>query len=142
LYGHVQYAGHGVVHRLPWKFEEGGGTNRRRDIENGNDDRDDEWDNKTSRSSQTPPPTTVNATLSPLRRRLGCHCVTKKFKDVAVRLVNIGSSRLRIYRDAGNDDGHTEDQNDAASDENDRDDDEDDGMRSSVPTRRLGEGPP
>ena len=26
LYGHVQYAGLGVVHRLPWKFEGGGGT--------------------------------------------------------------------------------------------------------------------
>jgi hypothetical protein len=26
----VQYAGRGVMQRLPWKFEEGGGTNRRR----------------------------------------------------------------------------------------------------------------
>jgi hypothetical protein len=25
LYGHVQYARQGVVHRLPWKFQEGGG---------------------------------------------------------------------------------------------------------------------
>ena len=44
------------------KQEEGGGTNRRRDIENGNDDRDNEGDNKASPLSQTPSPTTVNAT--------------------------------------------------------------------------------
>ena len=51
-------------------------------------------------------------------------------------------SLLEIYRDADDDDGRAEDQNDAASEEDDGDDNEDDGMRSTVPTRRLGEGPP
>ena len=87
LNGHVQYTRRGVEHRLPWKFEEGGGTNRRRDIENGNNDRDNEGDNKASPSSQTPPPTTVNATLPPLRKRPGCHFVTEKFKDATVQLL-------------------------------------------------------
>jgi len=71
-YGHVQYAGRGVVHRLPWKFEEGGGKNRRRDAENGNDDDHDVGgDNKASSSSQTPPTsttTTANATWSTAAR--------------------------------------------------------------------------
>jgi hypothetical protein len=110
-YRHVQYAGRGVVHRLQCKFEESGGTNRRRDIKNGNDDRDDEGDNKASPLSHTPPPMTVNATLSPLRRRPGRHFVTEKFKDATVRLVDSGSSRLEIYRDADDDDdGCVEDQ--------------------------------
>ncbi len=43
------------------KQEEGGGTNRRRDIENGTNDRNDEGDNKASPLLQTPPPMTVNA---------------------------------------------------------------------------------
>ena len=68
--------------------------------------------------------------------------MTKKFKDAAVRLVNSGSSCLKIYRDAGNNDGRAEDQNDATSEENDRDDDKDNGMRSTIPMRHLGEGPP
>jgi hypothetical protein len=85
---------------------------------------------------------TVNATLSPLRRRPGRHCVTEKFKDAAVRLVDSSLSRLEIYRDANDDDGRAEDQNNAASEEDNGDDDEDDGMRSTVPTRRSGEGPP
>ncbi len=37
------------------------------DIENGNDEREDEGDNKALPSSQTPPPATVNATK--MRRR-------------------------------------------------------------------------
>ena len=110
------------MHRLPWKFEEGDGTNRRRDIENGNDDREDEGDNKASPSLQTPSPKTVNATLSLLRRRPGCHCVTEKFKDAVMHLVDSGSSRLEIYPDADNNDGRAENQND------DGDDDKDDGM--------------
>ncbi len=44
------------------KQEEGGGTNRRRDTKNGNDDRDNDGDNKASPSLQKLPPTTVNAT--------------------------------------------------------------------------------
>jgi hypothetical protein len=131
-YGHVQYAGRGVVHRLPWKFEEGGGKNRRRDAENGNDDDHDVGGNKKASSSlQTLPTsttTTVNATLSPLRRRPGRQCVTEKFKDAAVRLVDSGSSRLEIYRDADDDDGCCADQNDAASEKDDGDEDEDDGI--------------
>jgi predicted ABC-class ATPase len=69
LHRHVQYTGRGIVHCLPWKLEEGGEMNRRRDIENGNDDCDDEGDNKPSLSSQMLLTTTMNATLSLLRRR-------------------------------------------------------------------------
>ena len=141
LYGHVQYAGLGVVHRQPWKFEEGGRANRRRDIENGNNDRNDEGDNKASLLLQTPPSMTVNTTLLPLRRRPGCHCMTKKFKDAAVRLVNSSSSLLEIYRDAKDNDGRAENHNNAASKEDNGDDDNNNGMRSTVPTRRSGERP-
>jgi hypothetical protein len=128
LYGHVQYAGRGVVHRLPWKFEEGGGTNRRRDIKNGNDDRNDEGDNKASPLLQRPPPTT---------RRPGCHCVTKKFKDAAVHLVDSGSSRLDIYQDADDDFGRAEDQNNVASEEDGGDDDENNGMTDMYKCMQL-----
>ncbi len=41
--------------------------------------------------------------------------MTEIFKDAAMCLVNSGSSRLKIYQDANNDDGHAEDQSDAAS---------------------------
>jgi hypothetical protein len=41
--------------------------NRRRDIENGNDDCNDEGDNKALPLSQTPPPTTVNSTKTTTR---------------------------------------------------------------------------
>jgi hypothetical protein len=68
--------------------------------------------------------------------------VTEKFKDVVVRLVNSGSSRLKIYWDANNNNGRAEDQNDAASKEDNGDINKDNGMRSTVPTRRSGEGPP
>ncbi len=64
----------------------------------------------------------MNATLSLLRRRPGCHCVTEKFKDAVMHLVDSGSSRLEIYPDADNNDGRAENQND------DGDDDKDDGM--------------
>ena len=47
--------------------EEGGGTNMRRNIKNGNDDRNDDGDNKASPSLQTPPPTTMNATKTRTR---------------------------------------------------------------------------
>ena len=119
------------MHRLPWKFEEGDGTNRRRDIENVNDDRDNEGENKASPSLQTLLLMTVNATLSPLRRRPGRHCVTKKFKDAVVRLVDSSSSRLEIYQDADNEDGHAEDQND------DGDDNEDDDMTNMSKCMQL-----
>ncbi|KAL3779220.1 hypothetical protein ACHAW5_009991 [Stephanodiscus triporus] len=69
-YGHVQYAGRGVVHRLPWKFEEETRKNFAKDDEDVADP------SPSSLSSST-----ENATLSPLRRRPGCHCVAKKFKD-------------------------------------------------------------
>ncbi len=49
------------------KQEEGDGMNRRRDIENLNDDRDNEGDNKASPSLQTPPPTTLNVTETTTR---------------------------------------------------------------------------
>ena len=69
LHRHVQCTERGTMHCLPWKFEEGGEMNRRRDIENGNDDCNDEGDNKALLSSQTLPPTIMNATPSLLRRR-------------------------------------------------------------------------
>ena len=117
------------MHRLPWKFEEGGGTNRRRDIKNGNDDRNDEGDNKALPLSQMPPPTT---------RRPGRHCVTEKFKDdAAVHLVDSGSSRLNIYQDVDDDYGRAEDQNNVASEEDGGDDDKNDGMTDMYKCMQL-----
>ena len=54
--------------------------------------------------------------------------MTEIFKDAAMCLVNSGSSRLKIYRDANNNDGRAEDQNNAAYKEDDGDDDKDDSM--------------
>ena len=57
--------------------------------------------------------------------------MTEKFKDAAVRLVDGGSSRLEISRDADDDDDGDDgraDQGDADASEDDDGDDEDDGM--------------
>ncbi|KAL7471599.1 hypothetical protein ACHAXS_011906 [Conticribra weissflogii] len=79
-YGHVQYAGKGVVHRLPWGVMEdkSGGMNAeevREEKERG------------------------PVTLSPLRRRPEEICVLEKFRDAAIHLMESGSSRLWLYRD-------------------------------------------
>ena len=124
-YGHVQYAGRGVVHRLPWKFEAGGGGCANVNIEkyaddDGNDGGTPSSSTKTTKTTTAAAASTVNLTLSPLRRR---PCVARKFKDAAVHMIDNGSSRLEIYRDI-DDDGDGDD--DAFED--DEDDDEDDGI--------------
>ena len=88
-YGHVQYAGRGVVHRLPWKVER---EHKREMFTEGDGDGgmpEEEDDDKKPTS----------ATLSPLRRRPSSACTTRKFQGAAVHLLESGSSRLWFYRD-------------------------------------------
>ncbi|KAL3816672.1 hypothetical protein ACHAXA_003862 [Cyclostephanos tholiformis] len=76
-YGHVQYAGRGVVHRLPWKSEARDGGGARRNIENVVDDDVDDGGLQSSTTTTTAvaaAASTLNLTLSPLRRRPGYHC--------------------------------------------------------------------
>eukprot|EP00986_Skeletonema_menzelii_P017388 scaffold19226_cov164-Skeletonema_menzelii.AAC.1 len=97
-YGHVQYAGRGVVHRLPWEVKE------EKMLREENDDGDDmDVDEKKV------------TTLSPLRRRPLTDCTLSKFKDAAVHMPEGSSSRLWLYSD-------TESENDMV------DYDEDDGI--------------
>jgi hypothetical protein len=127
-YGHVQYGGRGVVHRLPWTYElpetiKAERTRRAFDkttsSSSGQDDNNDVNDSSLDLSTSK-----LNATLSPLRRRPGHYCVTNKFKNAVIRLVDSGSSRLEIYRD---DVDYDNDDMITYLDEQD-DDDEDDGM--------------
>ena len=127
-YGHVQYGGRGVVHRLPWTYElpetiKAERTRRAFDntisSSSGQDDNNDVNDSSLDYSTSK-----LNATLSPLRRRPGHYCVTNKFKNAVIRLVDSGSSRLEIYRD---DVEYDDDDMITYLDEQD-DDDEDDGM--------------
>ena len=83
-YGHVQYAGRGVVHRLPWEVKE---EKVLRDDEEENDVMD--VDDKTN----------TEATLSPLRRRPISDCILAKLRDAAVHMPEGSSSRLWLYRD-------------------------------------------
>ena len=116
-YGHVQYAGRGVVHRLPWEVKE------EKKIKNGLlsmsggedepmnaavDDRSQEADEKKQAKTTT---------LSPLRRKPDLNCIMNKFKNAAVHVLDGGSSRLWFYSDDENTLGSSCD-----------DDDEDDGM--------------
>mmetsp|Transcript_31370 Transcript_31370/g.59665 ORF Transcript_31370/g.59665 Transcript_31370/m.59665 type:complete len:322 (-) Transcript_31370:1693-2658(-) len=103
-YGHVQYGGRGVVHRLPWEVKE----KKTRAIE----DDGGASSNKAAMEEKSLPTTT----LSPLRRRPESDCIANKFRDAAVHLLDGGSSRLQFYRD---------DDNNATDDD---DGDEDDGM--------------
>ena len=127
-YGHVQYGGRGVVHRLPWTYElpetiKAERTRRAFDkttsSSSGQDDNNDVNDSSLDYSTSK-----LNATLSPQRRRPGHYCVTNKFKNAVIRLVDSGSSRLEIYRD---DVDYDNDDMITYLDEQD-DDDEDDGM--------------
>ena len=97
-YGHVQYAGRGVVHRLPWEVKE------EKTLREENDDDDMDVDEKKKVT-----------TLSPLRRRPLSDCTLSKFKDAAVHMPEGSSSRLWLYSD-------TESSNDMV------DYDEDDGI--------------
>jgi hypothetical protein len=127
-YGHVQYGGRGVVHRLPWKYElpETIKAERtRRAFDKTTSSSSSEHDvNESDRSVVYSATSTLNATLSPLRRRPGHYCVTNKFKNAVIRLVDSGSSRLEVYRD----DDVIDDDDHMITTHEDDDDDEDDGM--------------
>ena len=88
-YGHVQYAGRGVVHRLPWEVKE---EKVLRDEEEENDNSDDVMDVDGKSNTEA-------ATLSPLRRRPLSDCILTRFKDAAVHMPEGSSSRLWLYRD-------------------------------------------
>ena len=93
-YGHVQYAGRGVVHRLPWEVKE---EKMLREVVD--DDDGDAMDVDDTKKKET--------TLSPLRRRPLSDCILSKFQDAAVHMPEGSSSRLWIYSDtlerSGND---------------------------------------
>ncbi|KAL7522221.1 hypothetical protein ACHAWX_006904 [Stephanocyclus meneghinianus] len=95
-YGHVQYAGRGVVHRLPWEVKE-----EKKPIA---DEADKTGDKKKP------------VTLSPLRRKPETACLMGKFHNVAVHLLDSGSSRLWFYPD---DDGSNSYFDDCDNDEDD-----------------------
>jgi len=82
-YGHVQYAGRGVVHRLPWEVKEEKMLREGNDVGN-------------AMHVDTKKETT---TLSPLRRRPLSDCVLSKFQDAAVHMPEGSSSRLWLYSD-------------------------------------------
>ena len=108
-YGHVQYAGRGVVHRLPWEVK-------------------DNVQQETSAMEEEANMTV--STLSPLRRRPESHCVMNKFNDVA--MLDSNSSRLWFFQ-AGvgegnvNDDRSDTNMESFGDDDNDGDD-EDEGI--------------
>ncbi|KAL9187235.1 hypothetical protein ACHAXT_001338 [Thalassiosira profunda] len=108
-YGHVQYAGKGVVHRLPWeakKEEDIMGTYNKISREGSSDEKGDLQEDDDGKK-----PTTI----SPLRRRPDSDCVARKFGDAAIHVPDGGSSRLWFYRDGesdsadGADDGDEDD---------------------------------
>jgi len=83
-YNHVQYGGRGVVHRLPWEVK---------------------VDTNAAGANEK-----ELVTLSPLRRKPR----VEKFHNVAVHLLDSGSSRLRFYPD-------TDSSNTTSNDEDDED---------------------
>ena len=107
-YGHVQYAGRGVVHRLPWEVKEDKVVLREEcHVDNDHDDDDDDVMDVNEKKKREA------TTLSPLRRRPLSDCVLRKFKDVSVHMPEGSSSRLWLYRDMS---------------DNEKDHDEDDGI--------------
>ena len=97
-YNHVQYGGRGVVHRLPWEVKEDTRRDTTGDADDGNVDESKK----------------VTPTLSPLRRKPDANCLKRKFSNVAVHLLDSGSSRLWFYPDensscASIEDDHDED---------------------------------
>lgn len=109
-YGHVQYAGRGVVHRLPWEVK-------------------DTLAQKETSSTEEDATTTVS-TLSPFRRRPDTQCVTNKFNYVA--MLDRSSSRLWFYQAGAFEANRGDDSSDAAMDSSSDDnvdiDDEDEGI--------------
>eukprot|EP00804_Cyclotella_cryptica_P015318 CCRYP_005424-RC/>CCRYP_005424-RC protein AED:0.04 eAED:0.04 QI:48/1/0.90/1/0.2/0.18/11/4874/861 len=95
-YGHVQYAGRGVVHRLPWEVKEEKKLNAGEPEETGDEKK--------------------QVTLSPLRRKPETACLMGKFHSVAVHLLDSGSSRLWFYPD---DDGSNSTLDDCDNDDDD-----------------------
>jgi hypothetical protein len=117
-YGHVQYAGRGVVHRLPWEVKEEP-KGMLKDSED--DEKDTSNDGDVTMSDDNDGDSKTNKTLSPLRRRPEPNCIQNKFKDAAVHLLESGSPLLWFYPDINEEHGCNN--NNAANDE-----DEDDGM--------------
>ena len=114
-YGHVQYGGRGVVHRLPWEAKErkavsdgDGGADAAMEVADGGEEDDRRQE----------------ATLSPLRRRPDPSCVGGKFANAVIRLAEGASDRLWLRPDDDDDSGGPADAAASAAD----DLDEDDGM--------------
>jgi hypothetical protein len=88
-YNHVQCGGRGVVHRLPWKPDEEKKLNGNK-VEDGEEKK--------------------FVTLSPLRKRPDTNWMSTKFWNMAVHLLDSGSSHLWFY--PNDDDAHNSASND------------------------------
>jgi len=136
-YGHVQYAGRGVVHRLPWEVEEWEQKDEKRRaaaMMGGNVGEDESMDVADDSRSNEGDDVVPTRTLSPLRRRPESRCIANKFKDAAVHLLESGSSRLWFYGDNNKSPSPVDDVA-----ENDGDDD-DDGMVDMSKCSQLVDG--
>ena len=111
-YGHVQYGGRGVVHRLPWEVKE---DKKRVSDGDGVEAMEEDDDGEEEDEKQ-------EATLSPLRRRPDPACVSGKFANAVIRLAEGASDRLWLRPDDDEEDV------DCESGTTDADLDEDDGM--------------
>jgi len=115
-YGHVQYGGRGVVHRLPWKAQENS-MKRRTVSDNVDDQQMSDVDDMSQEDNDGKELSKAMTTISPLRRRPGIDCIVNKFKKAAIHLMESGSSHLCFY-----DDGDCDSKQSAVSNDKDEDD--------------------
>jgi len=112
-YGHVQYGGRGVVHRLPWKAQE---NSMKRPVSDNVDDQQMSDDDDMSQEDIDGKELSTT-TVSPLRRRPDIDCIMNKFKKASIHLVESGSSHLCFY-----DNGDCDSKQSAVSNDEDEDD--------------------
>ena len=106
-YAHIQYAGRGVVHRLPWKKESSTNASK-----GGQKDMNGGHGNEVM-SDNVEDEDTIE-TLSPLRRRPGAN---NSFQRAAVHLLGTGSSHLDFYSDDVSDENSVMESDDAHNDD-------------------------
>jgi len=112
-YGHVQYGGRGVVHRLPWEIQEN--SMKRPVSDNVDDQQMSDVDDMSQEDNDEKELSTT--TISPLRRRPDIDCIMNKFKKASIHLVESGSSHLCFY-----DNGDCDSKQSAVSNDEDEDD--------------------
>ena len=114
-YGHVQYGGRGVVHRLPWKAQEN--SMKRPVSDNVDDQQMSDVDDMSQEDNDGKELSKAMTTISPLRRRPDIDCIMNKFKKAAIHLMESGSSHLCFY-----DNGDCISKQSAVSNDEDEDD--------------------